>query len=1225
MPRDEHLGDLPLYSAPGRDAEGSYADADHFYFRSSMPVVDTFVRHSATDPVGWISRFGYQEALYDASGRGFRGFRKIIDEDVTRGLRTTRLFEQKFPLSGAVRCEAVSELLEAEDCKFAPGAAMPTRSPIRLSLADWNPVLCGDGSCPQPEQRYWTVLPAVQESYAYEPGSVRRLTSSTEIEQTFSDDGYALPLAQTSAAVDYASDGVTPKVERTEVIARTFDAVDTNAWWIERPTSERRSASIRYGSSHAPAPGVGIGIGSSTSGSTTLIGWNTTHRQPDCKAIIAALPAGTPLGCRDAVPGTTASFESRQLTSTFDAWGNPQAVSVWGRDAGPSSTTTTSFGTGVNDGYFPLSVTNALQQVASSGYNLALGLPQSATDVRGLTTSYTLDPLGRVQATIPPNIANGSRRAEPPTWVAYQWCTSAARCPPNSNALTRIVTRRPGSPTVIAYQDAESRAVRTETTAFDGTGVIVTTREYDTRGRLLRETGPASGGAVAGIPETQYRYDSLDRVVRKWQGRPDLSGQTRAAPATGIVTRYTHEGLRTDIAVQPCAVANANTLDCATPPTASTIDQPLAMSRTYGSDGRILSTTDANLPVAGVTRYWYDALGNARAIQDPKGTAITASYDALGRRVASNDPSRGLWTFGYDGLGRLAWQRDARWQGTSGGHYELRFGYDALGRPRERRWREPDLTPHNADVRCMIDHWTYDVVAGLPASESRERVASLDDGGTCSLPPERSESITRTFQYDSSTSTPHGDPFYRPTSVETRITLGTGTDATQTFQTQHRYDRWYGRVKQRVHPGGVGVYFAYSDRGDLVEEGLSADFVAYGSPDNAYLRKLHAVDAFGQPTEVRQGRDAQRWLARRDGQTGWMLEVCAQTGSATCNQLATNPQVRSAKWMDLGYRYDAYGNVIEQRALAVGPHGTALGSPHTAPIVDTYAYDTLHRVTANTVTNVQVVGNAPTTRTTNLRYDSVGNLTRKSDLSVDADTGYTYTGSYRLNRINAPGNATLDFGYDANGNVTARTPAGTLNGAPRRLAIDYDVDNLPLRISTEASGVGTQGHHFRYGPDGERYVEETRTNSQTAFVRLTVDGVYERDRVQPTGALVERWHLAEGVMLVRNSGTGEPQSGVHFIGRDRLGSSTVVTRLTEAGTVVPVNDANGRADHRSYDLYGRPRDAWADPRAGRPIGDDAGLHRARAPRPFGADPHERAGLRSAGGTVLWGGPRRPIP
>jgi RHS repeat-associated protein len=456
-------------------------------------------------------------------------------------------------------------------------------------------------------------------------------------------------------------------------------------------------------------------------------------------------------------------------------------------------------------------------------------------------------------------------------------------------------------------------------------------------------------------------------------------------------------------------------------------------------------------------------------------------------------------------------------------------------------------------------------------------VASLGDGGACHLPSERSESVTRTFQYDSSTSTPHGDPFYRPTSVETRITLGSGANATQTFQTQHRYDRWYGRMKQRVHPGGVGVYFAYSARGDLVEEGLSADFVAYGSSDNAYLRKVQAVDAFGQPTEVRQGRDAQRWLARRDGRTGWMLEVCAQTGSAACDQLATNPQVRSAKLMDLGYRYDAYGNVIEQRTLAVGPYGTPGSNPHAAPIVDTYAYDTLHRVTANTVVGAPGANNAPTTRTTNFRYDSVGNLTRKTDLSVDADTGYTYTGSYRLNRINAPANATLDFGYDANGNVTARTPTGILTGAPRRLAIDYDVDNLPLRISTEPTGVGTQGHYFRYGPDGARYVEETRTNSQTAFVRLTVDGVYERDLVQPTGALVERWHLSEGVMLVRNSSSSEPQSGVHFIGRDRLGSSTVVTRLTAAGTAVPVNDANGRADHRSYDLYGRPRDAWADP------------------------------------------------
>ena len=59
---------------------------------------------STSDGIGGTHQiqYGYSQAMYNDWGRGFQGFRTIIEEDLTQGLRTTTTYNQRFPLAGKV-------------------------------------------------------------------------------------------------------------------------------------------------------------------------------------------------------------------------------------------------------------------------------------------------------------------------------------------------------------------------------------------------------------------------------------------------------------------------------------------------------------------------------------------------------------------------------------------------------------------------------------------------------------------------------------------------------------------------------------------------------------------------------------------------------------------------------------------------------------------------------------------------------------------------------------------------------------------------------------------------------------------------------------------------------------------------------------------------------------------------------------------------------------------
>ncbi|UXI68537.1 FG-GAP-like repeat-containing protein [Tahibacter amnicola] len=124
-------------------------DRRHFQFRSSMPVVSQLSQSNgqktgtSNDLLGFRSRlFSYQDALYNAYGRGFQGFRRIIEQqatalgDANRRLRTATTYHQKFPLAGRV-----------EKVETGIPLSATAMQPVSETTYDWRCKIAGAARC----------------------------------------------------------------------------------------------------------------------------------------------------------------------------------------------------------------------------------------------------------------------------------------------------------------------------------------------------------------------------------------------------------------------------------------------------------------------------------------------------------------------------------------------------------------------------------------------------------------------------------------------------------------------------------------------------------------------------------------------------------------------------------------------------------------------------------------------------------------------------------------------------------------------------------------------------------------------------------------------------------------------------------------------------------------------------------------------------------------------
>ncbi|MBX3692640.1 RHS repeat-associated core domain-containing protein [Dokdonella sp.] len=755
------------YSVPANPAE-RYVDARHFYFTSSMPVVQVMTRSTAAvikheDPsLAYGARswyYGYQEAMYNRMGRGFQGFRRIIEANAVsattgRGHWITTTFHQKFPLVSRVESVEVAPVLQR------------TR-PLRRETNTWRCGLSNRGACPTVPVGNTVYTPfldtqvvQVYDLAAAQSGSSALVSTTTTVNATSAGasssgwDAYGNLRNQVTTVADGGTGGsfVASHVTTT---ANSY-TIDATNWWIDKLDASTVSTSISYAGSHA------LPSGSSAPPRTvsTSYAWNA-DRTPQSQTVQPGIP-------------------NQQVQTVYGypspSYGLPSSVTQTASGASPPTRSTflnyTKDGASVAaDGYFVLQTTNAAGHLTTTETRPRDGQVKRVIDPNGLRAVTQHDAFGRpIQVE-----SRGTNNAllEPVTHVSLTRCSpTTGSCPGGYGegagqtfAAMRATTVKAGSPTQVTWSDKLGRPVKRSVRGFNGS-FVQTLTEYDRMGTVARESTPHFAGGTAHWT-TFDQYDQLGRVQQKTAPGSEMD------PVNGnVLTKYAYSGTRTDIRVQ--GTAFSSTAPCPA-------NRPcMAMARWHDALGRLVRTEDA---LGGTVKYWYDGAGNPVAAQDAEGHVTRASYNDLGHRTHRMDPNAGSASFTYDGFGQVLTQTDARNVTTT-------HTYDALGRLIQRTSTNP--AGAGLPAESVRDTWEYDPPganggAGLLGVQRRQRGLGL--------PVVWQES----YAWESTTK---------------RLSSQTTTmEGESPWTTGYAYDPTYGREDTVTYPSGLSVRTGYTADG----------------------------------------------------------------------------------------------------------------------------------------------------------------------------------------------------------------------------------------------------------------------------------------------------------------------------------------------------------------------------------------------------------------------------
>lgn len=1138
--RSEH--DLPLYRTVQNPA-ASYADDDHFYFTSSMPVVASLYRSNGLgDVVGFRSvRYSYEEAMYNARGRGFQGFRTITQEpevaasDAARRVRTTTVFEQKFPYTSLVKSATVSRTTAATPNTFEA---------LSQETNTWADRAAAESS--RIHQPY--LASSIADRFEVEGACKGRTTRATTTNASW--DGYGNLLSQT-VDIGLAPNSVPTSCKtfvqsQTATTTSTYNNLTADSWWPGQSASSTVESSLGYTQEHAPPVGTSVSVPSAT----TTYTWNATTRALEAKSV-------------------TSGGVTRTTRSTYSGfhYGLPDSTSVEATDTAPR---TTSFGYSPGR-YFVASTMNAMNYASIAETRARDGQVAVVMDANGIAVKSAYDVFGkpiRVEKFKPgptPGVA-GTTPLEPPVRTAVSACTSASNCggPYGDSAdgqrfaAYRVTTVKAGAPTQIAWFDALGREVKTASRGFDPTEStpnlatspwVQSIKQYDAMGQLSRESSPhcRAGSALCtqtAVRWTTFAYDAEQRVIAKVAPAADgPAGVVGPAVARDVKTVYDYSGGVTTV-----------TTGRAWPNGASCSTDCIMVKRYNDLVGQLARTDDA---LGSSTRYWHDAANRPVAIVDAKNSVTRAEYDGFGNRTRSIDPNQGTWTFTYNGLGEVATQTDARGVVTS-------FVYDALGRTLTRTAKQtaaqgayidPVDVGAGVDNEQTVDTWSYnDAAFPLGSLASVNRTVNLFAGQT-----------------SKSSSTPWAESYIydtvgRTSKITTRIVEVRGQEATP-FETSLEYDETYNREKVRNYPSRLRVqstYTAYGQSHRMRDADLQMDYLTIDQRDN-----------WGNVARQMYGNNAAGLFASNPGSGQSQQRQWKQGGTS------------GVEVDRYDYAYDVFGNLTSQARSYVG-----------SSRVESYAYDKLHRLkTAYSGTSDPVFGSV------SYEYDAVGNLRAKSDYSNLLGQGvaepYEYTSAAHPNAVTkvTQGSTVRTYSYDANGNLAGGAVHGLYDAQnlPRKLTRNgmssvFDYAPNGQRYREQRSTEGAKPKLFL--PFGlERTSERvTRHELGEAVVQLFRNGAtaYEsrrevwynyQDRLGSTSAIADGNGLIDPKYYLVFDAFGMPRNGdftVRYTGSSPITGTIGVLSLgalTERGFTGHQHLDNTQLIHMNGRAY--------DPRLGR--------------------------------------------
>ena len=718
------------------DTVHSADDPDYFHFASSMYVV---ADHRASNGIGGLNstKYRYRGAIYNNKGRGFQGFLSIITEqdiyatgDPLAGTdKISRTdFHQKWPKSSIVD-KTCTWLATANQPDDNPGCSSVISKTTTGSIyeAATTGILGSPGA---------TVFVAIDSQTSQINDIAAPMTQITLQTTTRTFDAYG---NMTYESQDHTDAYTTNNTETTS----TYAPADEVNWWVNKLTS-RKVTHNPVITRHADSPSIEPGTDLVKEVTTSFNVYDSVHRLPT--EVVVAGNDTPPL--------------SRTVTTQYNAQGLPELITTVGTDVtGPRTVTMTYTNNGTTiagDGYFPLTVTNALDHEIERHTDPTHGQPTSQWDANDLVTVTSYDAFGRVSEITPPG--------SPAAYQRYQWCDGGLSCP--AGASYKIVTLAAGAPETNSYLDKFGRERQSSLKNFADTGFVDVKTDYDARGKVTFQSQPhdLSAGEYDTIGTYFENYDALGRLTSK---------KVDQADGSQFLTTYVFNGLTTDI-----------------------FADSLQMSRTYNGLEQLVETVDA---MGGIVRYAYDGAGNPIAIKDAKahangtGEQITASYNSLGHKEWVQDPSWGDGVvpgdknFTYNALGEVLTEIDPNNDAIS-------MDYDQLGRLVSRSV--------NGELNGMWHYDNTDTYKGLGLLDFEDSQFRADG------------SRLQKFYYYSDSSGGRKDLLQVTHRFYENDDQNDFTDyATHTFT-----DGYYARPKGLRYPGGSSLAYEYNTGGFVIKE-----------------------------------------------------------------------------------------------------------------------------------------------------------------------------------------------------------------------------------------------------------------------------------------------------------------------------------------------------------------------------------------------------------------------
>jgi RHS repeat-associated protein len=721
---------------------------------------------------------------------------------------------------------------------------------------------------------------------------------------------------------------------------------------------------------------------------------------------------------------------------------------------------------------------DGLNQKTATSFTPSTGGPVTSTTVTnplGHTVTKTMEPAwGRETAIVDANNRRTDLTYDPLGRITAVWLADRSKsggATPNAKFSYLV---RNDAPVVVTTQnirddgtydaeyeffDGRLRPRQTQKPATDG-GRVVSDTFYDSRGLTPKQNGAYWNDQSAGTTLLVVADNTVPA-----QTRFVFDGDERETDR--ITLSYGTEKWRTTTSYGGDRM-NVDPPAGETPTTTITdADGHTVELRQY--------TADSPSGSYDATKYTYTPDGDLETVTDPAGNVWRYHYDLRGRRDREEDPDKGTTTFTFDDADQMLTSTDAR-------NVTLAYSYDALG-------RSTGVYEGSTSGPKRIG-WTYDTLTSGVVVKGQLA------------------STTRYVNGNAYTESVNGyDVRYRP--LGTTLTVPSVEGA---LAGTYRFNTGYTDT-------GLPLVTTYPAVAGLSAESLRYSYDVDGRLKTAgtNLTATLLTNALYTPYD----EPAQYTL---EAVTGKQLVQTFSYDDATrrLSRVLVDRNVSPMHLADVNYAYDASGNVTR---IADRPSG---GTADT----QCFKYDYLQRLTsawtatddcAGAPSPSVIGGAAPYWQ--DWTYDKVGNRRTETNYDTTTGAGTTSTSAYpapghgphTLASVTT-GSTTNSYDYDATGNATTRTVAGSTQG------LTWDAEGH-LGTVTE-SGKLTE---YLYDGDGNRLIRRD-PDAVTLYLGNT-----EVKLTKSTGTVsATRFYPLGTVTAVRTT-----TSGVSFEAADRLGTAQI--------------------------------------------------------------------------------------